>query len=141
MIMNLQNINPEEGKFWFRFLTGFMITSFIIFIIGVALSTYYIFVYPRSRGSVYGTITEINNKGTTIQYRVNDAPYIKTYSVHSSNYFVGKDVKILYNKARPYRSSIANFRYLWLIAPGIGIIFLGVSGILLFVFYKQKSIQ
>ena len=138
MIVNLKNINSNNEKKVLWFLVGLMLTSLLVFILGVVLSVYFIFIVPKSKGSVYGYITDINRTGTTASYIVEGVTYTKTYSVHSSNYYVGKKIKILYNRVKPIKSSIGSFRYLWLIMPGISIIFLGVSGILLFVFYKRN---
>lgn len=130
-------LSPESNK-TLKFLVIFLSASFIIFLIGVALAIYFIFLMPMNKEKTYGTVKNITNNSTTIIYSANGKTYNKKYSVYSSSYYVGKKVKIYYNKQKPFNSFISSFRYLSLIGPGIGIIFMGVSGILCMVFYKKE---
>ena len=121
-----------------KFLAAFLLISVFIFIAGLIISIYFIFINPMNKEKTTATITNITNNTTTVKYEVNGRLYEKRYSSYSSTYYVGKKIKIYYNKRKPIDSSIASFRFLSLIAPGIGIIFIGVSGILCIVFYKKE---
>ena len=130
-------MNPENKK-ELKILSIFLLSSFVIFLIGIALAVYFIFLAPMNKGKAEGVIKDITNNSTTIVYSANNRTYEKRFSAYSSTYYVGKKVKLYYNKQKPFNSSIAGMRYLSLIAPGIGIILLGVSGILCLVFYKKN---
>lgn len=131
----------EDAKTHMKPFLVLMIIGVLIFIVGVAISINYIFIYPKNKGKVEAVITDISHDTTTVNYEVNGRIYKKVYSVYSSNYYVGKKVNVLYNKAHPQKSMISSFRYLSLIGPGIGIVFLGVSGIgLLFIYQKYYRI-
>ena len=127
--------NPEQSK-KLKVLSIILLSSFIIFLIGVAVSIYFIFILPMNKGKTDATITKITNNSTTVIY--NGRRYEKRYSVYSSSYYVGKKIKIYYNKQKPFDSSIANMRFISLVGPGIGIIFLGISGLFCLVFYKKN---
>ena len=130
-------ITPEVKKEMLPYIIC-MIIGLIMFLVGIALSIHYIFIYPQNKGQTTGYITEyIPEESTSVVYEVNGKEYLKKYTVYSSNYYVGKEVKVLYNKTRPQDSMIASFRYLYLILVGIGIVFLGVSGIGLLIIYKK----
>lgn len=129
--------NPEQSK-ELKVLSIILLSSFIIFLIGVAVSICFIFLLPMNKGKTDATITKITNNSTTVIYNVNGRRYEKRYSVYSSSYYVGKKIKIYYNKQKPFDSSIANMRFISLVAPGIGIILLGISGVLCLVFYKKN---
>ena len=130
-------LNPESNK-ELKILAGFLIGSFVIFLIGVALAIYFIFLMPMNKEKTVATITKIDNNSTTVVYNAEGRIYNKRYSAYSSNYYVGKKIKIYYNKQKPYDSHISSFRYLSLIGPGIGIIFMGITGILCMIFYKKN---
>ena len=123
-----------------RVISIAMVISFIIFIIGASLASYYIFIDPISKGKVTATIVEIDDK-TKVTYNVDGREYEKTYNVYSSTYYVGKKIKVYYEKYNPHRSKIANMRYLWLIAPGIGVLLLGITGVALLIVYMKYYIK
>ena len=129
--------NPEQSK-ELKVLSIILLSSFIIFLIGVAVSIYFIFLLPMNKGKTDATITKITNNSTTVIYNANGRRYEKRYSAYSSSYYVGKKIKIYYNKQKPFDSSIANMRFISLVAPGIGIIFLGISGVFCLAFYKKN---
>ena len=110
-------LSPESNK-TLKFLAIFLSASFIIFLIGVALAIYFIFLLPMNKEKTYGTVKNVTNNSTTIIYSAKGKTYNK--------------------KQKPFNSFISSFRYLSLIGPGIGIIFMGVSGILCMVFYKKE---
>ena len=130
-------LNQESNK-ELKVLATLLAASFIIFLIGVAISIYFIFLSPMNKEKTYGTITNITNSTTTIKYSAEGRIYNKRFNAYSSSYYVGKKVKLYYNKQKPFNSSISSFRFLSLIGPGIGIIFMGVTGILCLVFYKKN---
>ena len=128
--------NPDANNA-VKALSILLIISVIIFLIGSAIAIYFIFVSPVNKGKTKAIITDITNNSTKVSYVVNGKKYNKTYTAYSSTYYVGKTIKIYYNKINPYKSFIANMRYLSLIGPGIGIIMLGVSGIGCMITYSK----
>lgn len=130
-------LNPDQNK-TVKMLAVFLVVSTFIFFLGVALSVYFIFVLPMHKEKTTAIITNITNNSTSVKYEANGRIYEKTYTAYSSNYYVGKKIKIYYNKRKPYSSFISSFRYLSLIGPGIGIILMGVTGIFCLVFYKKN---
>ncbi|MBR5662383.1 MAG: DUF3592 domain-containing protein [Bacilli bacterium] len=129
--------NPEQSK-ELKILSGLLIGSFVLFLIGVAIAIYFIFLMPMNKEKTTATITKIENSSTTVVYTAEGRTYEKRFNAYSSNYYVGKKIKIYYNKQKPFDSHISSLRFLSLIAPGIGIIFMGVVGILCMVFYKKN---
>lgn len=129
--------NPEARK-ELKVLSWLLLGSFVVFLIGVAVAIYFIFLLPMNKEKTTATITKIENSTTTVIYTAEGRTYEKRFSAYSSNYYVGKKIKIYYNKQKPFDSHISSFRYLSLIGPGIGIIFMGVVGMLCFVFYKKN---
>lgn len=116
---------------------GIMLFGLIIFILGIVMSFKVIYWDVRSKESTSAVITDIGQGYTTFNYKVNGRTYIKKASVNSSTYYVGKKIKVYYKPSRPQKVSIASLRYLILMMPGIGIIFLGISGMgLLYYFFK-----
>lgn len=126
-----------EGNKTLKYMVIFLITSFIIFLVGLGIAIYFIFISPINKGKTYGKILYLESNRTAVSYKVNGRTYEKWYNAYNSTYYVGKKIKIYYNKYKPYNSSIASMRYLSLVAPGIGIIMLGVSGIICFSYYRK----
>lgn len=126
-----------------RFPIIFMLCSLVVFIVGLVLAIRFVVIAPINKGKTTATILEARNY-TKVKYVVNGKTYIKTYSFYSSTYYDGKTIKIYYDKSNPSDSFVANMRFLWLIGPGVGIILLGTSGIILweyYVKYKKDSVS
>ena len=97
----------EDAKKAVKLFSVFMIIGLVIFIIGVSLSIKFIFFYPANRVKTEATITAITGNSTAVIYEANGRIYNKSYSVYSSTYYVGKKVKVLYNKSHPNKSIIS----------------------------------
>ena len=121
-------------------MVGFTIVAcfgLFVMLIGTIFAVKIIFV--RGKESTYAEIINIDNSSTTVKYIVGGKEYKRRCSAYSSTYYVGKKIKIYYNKVHPQKSTIANLRYLILIAPGMGLIITGVGGIGLLVEYMKSD--
>ena len=126
-----------------KFPIIFMLCSLVVFIIGLVLAIRFVVIAPINKGKTTATILEETNY-TKVKYIVNGKTYIKKYNVYASSYYEGKQIKIYYDKNDPSDSFIANIRYLWLIFPGVGVILLATSGIVLWGYYfkyKKDSVS
>ena len=119
----------EESKTERNVFIALMCAGLLILIIGAALSVKMLILDKMNKESTTATITGITNNSTSVEYTVKNKIYRRTYTVYNSSYRVGNKVKIYYNKVMPTKSYIASMQYLILIVPGIGILFLGISGI------------
>ena len=114
-----------------------LVVGLLLLIIGIAFSLKMLIFDKAGKNTTYATITELKDSSTTVKYTVNNKAYIKRYNSYSSSFYIGKKIKIYYNKVNPYKSYIANLQYLILILPGIGLLFFSASGIgLLHTYYK-----
>lgn len=121
--------------------TVLMCISLFIFLLGLVLSIKFIFIDVIHKESTYGIIKDISNNSTLVEYKANNTTYEKRFSVYNSTYFIGKRIKIYYDKISPRKSLIASMRYMILILPGIAFIFLGVSGVgLIYVYMKYYRV-
>lgn len=130
----------EEAKPIRNVLLIFMLVGFIFLIAGSAICFKILVIDRRSSVPVTGYITDVRNNSTSVEYTVNGRKYNKTYSVYNSTYYVGKKIKVRYNKNNPNKSYLPSIGYILLIIPGLGILFLGISGIG-FMYIYTKYIQ
>lgn len=131
----------DECKFERRFFIIFAIFGLIVLIIGAALSTKMLIFDRIGKETTYARITNITNSSTSVEYTVKNKIYRRTYTVYNSSYYVGKEVKIRYNKVNPNKSYIASMQYLILIVPFIGLVFMGIGGIgLIHIYMKYYKI-
>jgi hypothetical protein len=131
----------EEQKKLRNVFIALMLVGLFIFLVGSVISVKFIILDRLHKEKTYATITDISNNSTKVTYEVKGKIYNKRYSVYNSSYYEGKKVKIYYDKLNPGKSFIMSMRYLTLIVPGIGFIFLGISGIgLLYIYYKYYYI-
>ena len=131
----------EESKTIKNIFVIFMIVGLTVFFIGLALSVKMIFLDKMGKEKTTAKIVNITNSSTTVVYTVNNLNFTKTDSVYSSSYYIGKEVKVYYNKVNPNKSYIANMQYIILVVPLIGIVFLGISGIgLIYIYFKYYKI-
>ena len=128
--------NPEQKKV-VKILAIIITVSFITLLLGIALSVYSIFIYPKNKGVTNATIIKMYSEKKIVTYSVDGKEYEKIFRSRSSFDTIGKKIKIYYNKQNPYKSVIASNRYLTLIVPAASILLLGVSGIICIVYYTK----
>lgn len=116
---------------------GVMFLGIILFLVGIVLSIKMLYIDKKNSKSVEGTVIAITDNSTYVEYKVNGRIYKKNYHVKSSNYYVGKKVKIYYKSFKPQDSFISGIRYLILIVPFVGLIIMGVSGIIFMYIYMK----
>lgn len=78
-----------------------------------------------------GTITEISSyrdNKVYVSYTVDGKEYESMLSGYSSNFYEGKEIKIYYDKDNPNKIGMKSLDLLFLIFPGIGLIFLIIGG-------------
>ena len=127
----------DEGKISKNVFLVLLVVGLLLLIIGIAFSLKMLIFDKAGKNTTYATITELQDSSTTVKYTVNNKTYIKRYNSYSSSFYIGKKIKIYYNKVNPYKSYIANLQYLILILPGIGLLLFSASGIgLLHTYYK-----
>jgi len=117
----------------------FAVVGLLTFIVGGFFAVKIIFFDIKNKGKVNGVITSLTNNSTTVSYVVNEKEYRKNFSVYSSTYYVGKKVKLYYDINHPNKANLSGMRYLSLIAPGIGILMTGISGVILIFFYMNSD--
>lgn len=131
----------EDSKIIRNVFIIIMIVGLVVFLIGVALSVKMLIVDRMNKETTTATITKITNNSTSVEYSVKNKIYRRTYTVYSSSYREGKEVKIYYSKSNPSKSFIAAMQYLILIVPGMGIILMGISGIgFIYIYLKYYKI-
>ena len=129
----------DEGKTSKNVFLVLLVVGLVLLIIGIAFSLKMLIFDKAGKNTTYATITELKDSSTTVKYTVNNKTYIKRYNSYSSSFYIGKKIKIYYNKVNPYKSYIANLQYLILILPGIGLLLFSASGIgLLHTYYKSN---
>ena len=136
--------NKLENLIWIIFAS----IGAIFVIIGIAVFGS-IFNYENKIDTV-GIITEIspyysNNKydrnyEVYVSYIVDGKEYESKLNSYSSSFYEGKEIDIYYDKYNPNIIGVKSLDLLFLIFPGIGLIFLimGVTGILVKI-SKKKS--
>lgn len=117
------------------------IVGLVIFFIGVFISIKFIFLDVYRKEKTYAIITNMPEGKIDIEYEVNDRVYKKRLNMTSSTYYMGKKIKIYYDKNNPRKIVVASARYLSLIAPFVGILITGSGGIgLIYVYLKKYKI-
>lgn len=120
-----------------------------IFVIIGAILCINIFNYDNKIDTI-GTITNIssyrNNNGNRdyqvyVSYNVNGKEYESRLNSYSSSFYEGKEVEIYYDKDNPNEIGVKSLDLIFLIFPGIGLIFviIGVTGILVKI--KRKKLE
>lgn len=111
----------------------------IFFIIGLFVVVN-VFNYENKVDTV-GTITEISSYRSTnhnikhevyVSYTVEGKEYESILNSYSSGFYKGKEIEIYYDKDNPNKIGVKSLDFLFLIFPGMGLIFLitGGTGIL-----------
>ena len=104
----------------------------------------------KNKVDTVGTITEIstyhsNNKNNReyevyVSYNVDGKEYESKLNSYSSSFYEGKEINIYYDKDNPNKICVKSLDLLFLIFPGVGLIFLTIGGIgILVKINKRKS--
>lgn len=93
-----------------------------------------------------GYITRIysnNNRNGEIyvSYIVDEKEYENKINGYSSTFYVGKELDIYYDKNNPNRVGVKSLDMLFLLFPGIGLIFLIIGGIGIFVNLNKRRLN
>ena len=123
-------------------LWGIFCTIGLIFVIIGSIICLNTFNY-NDKIDTTGTITHItsnesyDNENTNydvyVKYTVNDREYESRLNGYSSNFYEGKKIKIYYDKNNPNLIGVKSLDLLFLIFPGIGLIFfiIGATGLII----------
>lgn len=128
--------NKVENLIWIIFA----IIGAIFLIIGLII--FGNIINYENKVDTIGTITEISsyrdddhniNHEVYVSYNVEGKKYESKLNSYSSNFYEGKEIQIYYDKDNPNQIGVKSLDLLFLIFPGIGLIFLimGVTGILI----------
>lgn len=133
-----------ENLIWWIFFG----IGMIFVVIGIFISLY-VFNYENKIDTT-GVITEINTyRGrdnekkydVQVAYEVKGKEYESSLNVYSSSFYEGKEIDIYYDKNNPNKIGVKSLDFVFLIFPGIGIIFALIGGIGLIVKYNKKKIS
>ena len=93
-----------------------------------------------------GTIVDFERNNPVVEYTANGKTYQSRLNVTSSSYKIGNKIDIYYKKSNNYEIGSKSLNYLWLLFPGLGLIFT-ILGIVLRLTlfkgdgYKKKLIE
>ncbi len=122
-------------------LTWIIFTSIGAIFVIIGLFVFVNIFNYENKVDTIGTITEISSYGGTnrnrnhevyVAYTVEGKQYESRLNGYSSSFYEGKEIKIYYDKDNPNKIGMKSLNLLFLIFPGIGLIFLiiGLAGIL-----------
>ena len=120
----------------------------VVFIL-VGLIIYLCFFNYQNKIETTGTITKISayrndndsDYDVYVSYNVNGKDYENILNGYASNFYEGKKIKIYYDKDNPNKIGMKSLDLLFLIFPSIGLIFLIIGGLGIFVKVKKKRLE
>lgn len=136
--------NKLENLIWIIFAG----IGAIFVVIGLAISGN-IFSYANKIDTV-GIITEITSYTTTdnginhkvyVSYTVEGKEYESMLNGYSSEFYEGKEIEIYYDKDNPGKIGVKSLDLLFLIFPGIGLIFLILGGTGILVNINKRRLE
>ena len=136
--------NKLENLIWIIFAS----IGAIFVIIGLVVFGN-IFNYANKVDTV-GTITEISSYRNTnhnrnhevyVSYTVEGKEYESILNSYSSSFYEGKEIKIYYDKDNPSKIGVKSLDLLFLIFPGIGLIFLIIGGTGILVKINKRRLE
>ena len=138
----------KENKIEYLIWIIFASIGAILVIIGlVAFGS--IFNYENKVDTV-GTITEISyysnakhnrNYEVYVSYIVDGKEYESRLNSYSSSFYEGKEIDIYYDKDDPSKIGVKSLDLLFLIFPGIGLIFLAIGGTGILVKINRRKLE
>ena len=123
--------NEVENLMWIMFAS----IGAIFVIIGLVICVN-VFNYTNKVDTL-GTITEISSYRSSnhkrkhevyVSYTVEGKKYESKLNVYSSSFYEGKEIKIYYDKDDPNQIGMKSMNLLFLIFPGLGLVFLIIGG-------------
>lgn len=133
----------KKNKLEYLIWTIFATIGIIFVLIGAFLFTN-VFNY-KNKIETIGTITKItygdDNKEVIVSYNANGKNYESTLNGYLSSFYEGKDINIYYDKENPNKIGMKQLDLLFLIFPGIGLVFLiiGSTGIIIKINKKKQE--
>ncbi len=136
--------NKLESLIWIIFAS----IGTILVIIGLVMFRN-IFNYANKVDTI-GTITEIASYRSTnynrnhevyVSYTVEGKKYKSRLNSYFSNFYEGKEIDIYYDKDNPNKIGMKSLDLLFLIFPGIGLIFLIIGGTGIFVKINKRKFE
>ena len=133
----------KENKL--EYLVWIIFASLGLIFIVVGLVVYLCFFNYQNKIETTGTITKIsaypNDNDVYVSYNVNGKDYENILNGYASNFYEGKKIKIYYDKDNPNKIGMKSLDLLFLIFPSIGLIFLIIGGLGIFVKVKKKRLE
>lgn len=135
--------NSTERIVWL----GFSIIGLIFLIVGIFIS-FNTFNYSN-KVDISGVISRIETRrdsdGDTdhdvyVSYRINGTSYESRLNGYSSSYYEGKTIEIYYDKDDPNKIGNKSLDLVFLVFPGIGLLFFLIGGTGLLVKAKRGSL-
>ncbi len=137
--------NKLENFIWIIFAS----IGAIFVIVGLVLFGN-IFNYENKVETV-GTITEISshhgntkhnrNHEVFVSYNVLETEYVSRLNSYSSSFYEGKEINIYYDKDNPNKIGVKSLDLLFLIFPGVGLLFLTIGGTGILVKIRKKNFE
>lgn len=134
--------NKLETMLWWIFagIGAIFIVIGIILFVGIIGRQNRIYTKGTiSKISTYTDIDGYDHDEVMVEYEANGKSYESRLNVCSTSFYEGKELNIYYDKNNPRVIGMKGFDYLFLIFPGIGLIFaiIGVSGLV--VIYRKRK--
>ena len=119
----------------------FLIAGLIFAIIGIVICVN--MLYTQGKVKTIGVIEEAYSREhssyTLVSFEVNGEKITARVNGYSSGFYKGKEIEIYYNEQNPNEISIPSLDLLFLIFPGIGVLFAGIGGTGLLVKGRKKK--
>ena len=137
-------MSKKENLVWIIFC----VVGIIFFIIGISI--FFSAIDKQDRVETIGIITQIERykdiDGDTrhtvfVSYNVNGIEYESKLNGYSSSFYKGKEIEIYYDKNNPRKIGSASLDLLFLIFPGIGLVFAIIGGAGIFNRIRKNKIQ
>lgn len=120
----------------------FLISGLVFAIIGVVICVN--MLYTQGKVKTIGVIEEVSygrehSSYTIVSFEVNGEKITARANGYSSGFYKGKEIEIYYNEENPNQISIPSLDLLFLMFPGIGVLFVGIGGTGLLVKWRKKK--
>ena len=136
--------NKVENLIWIIFASIGMIFILIGLVIGINVLNY------DNKENTIGTITNISsyrehygdgNYEVYVTYNVDGKKYESKLNGYSSSFYEGKEIEIYYDKDNPSKIGVKSLDLLFLIFPGIGLIFFIIGGTGIIIKIKRIKLE
>ncbi len=135
--------NKIENLIWILFASVGAIFVIIGFVVSLNIFN------DKNKVNTVGTITEISsysrddnrNHDVYVSYIVDGKEYESRLYSYSSSFYEGKKINIYYDKENPNKIGVKSLDLLFLIFPGIGLIFLIIGGTGILIKKNKKKLE